>query len=155
MPVLAGRGRRAASVGAMLAGGRVIPAGQRHIEPISSGGELSVKAHLIDRCPHRDTCLRRPWRDRMLPSRSLGGDQATVWPLVTGRNAPRDEMEHPPTPFPVTGSLLSARALLTTLLPAYDIGTPTDCTLWASGVNDVYRVLTAGGEYFLKVYRAG
>ena len=64
-------------------------------------------------------------------------------------------MEHPPTPFPVTGSLLSARALLATLLPAYDLGIPTACTLWASGVNDVYRVLTRGAEYFLKVYRAG
>ena len=65
------------------------------------------------------------------------------------------EIERPPALFPVSGSLLSARALLTTVLPAYDIGTPTACTLWSSGVNDVYRVPTAGGEYFLKVYRAG
>lgn len=57
--------------------------------------------------------------------------------------------------FPVTHSILSASALLSDVLPHYDIGRPVACRLLPLGVNDSYRVTTdAGQHYILRVYRA-
>jgi Ser/Thr protein kinase RdoA (MazF antagonist) len=58
--------------------------------------------------------------------------------------------------FPVVHSTLSAQALLTQVLPLYDIESPEDCKLLNIGLNDTY-VLTCneGKLYILRVYRAG
>ena len=62
-----------------------------------------------------------------------------------------------PFPFPVTASVPAPGALLSRVLPAYDLGSPASaCTLHMSGVNDVYLVRSRDGRRFvLKVYRHG
>ena len=58
------------------------------------------------------------------------------------------------SPFHVTYSTLSAAALLTELLPDFQISQPIDCVLLSRSVNDTYLVTTADGPYALRVYRA-
>lgn len=63
--------------------------------------------------------------------------------------------ETPPRPtLPVAYSLPSADALLEEVARAYASARPTSCALYRSWANDVYRIATAEGDYFLKVYRA-
>jgi len=57
--------------------------------------------------------------------------------------------------FPVTFSIVSTQALMTEVLPAYELGAVADCKLQFVGVNDTYKVTLAnGGTYFLRVYRS-
>jgi Ser/Thr protein kinase RdoA (MazF antagonist) len=55
--------------------------------------------------------------------------------------------------FPVTHSILSVEALITDLLPNYDIETPIDCRFLQPGLNDTFLVNTQGAKYILRVYR--
>jgi Ser/Thr protein kinase RdoA (MazF antagonist) len=57
--------------------------------------------------------------------------------------------------FPVTHSTLSINALMTDILPCYDIGTPVECRFLNQGLNDTYVVETKTDKYILRVYRAG
>jgi len=58
--------------------------------------------------------------------------------------------------FPVIDSNLRPEALIEQVLPAYGLGAIGRCRLHARGLNDTYRVETAGGEtWFLRVYRHG
>lgn len=57
--------------------------------------------------------------------------------------------------FPVTHSTLSVNALMTDVLPDYEIGAPLECRLLNLGLNDTYLVKTHDGQYILRVYRAG
>jgi len=57
--------------------------------------------------------------------------------------------------FPVTHSTLSVKALMTDVLPDYDIGTPLECRFLQLGLNDTYLVKTRNAQYILRVYRAG
>jgi len=56
--------------------------------------------------------------------------------------------------FPVVHATPAPHALLSEILPRYDIEA-TACRLHATGVNDVYAITARTGAYFLKVYRAG
>jgi Ser/Thr protein kinase RdoA (MazF antagonist) len=55
--------------------------------------------------------------------------------------------------FPVTHSILSVEALITDLLPNYNIETPIDCRFLQPGLNDTFLVNTQGAKYILRVYR--
>jgi Ser/Thr protein kinase RdoA (MazF antagonist) len=55
--------------------------------------------------------------------------------------------------FPVTHSILSVEALITDLLPNYEIETPIDCRFLQLGLNDTFLVYTQGAKYILRVYR--
>jgi Ser/Thr protein kinase RdoA (MazF antagonist) len=55
--------------------------------------------------------------------------------------------------FPVTHSILSVEALITNLLPKYEIEKPTDCRFLQPGLNDTFLVNTEGAKYILRVYR--
>jgi Ser/Thr protein kinase RdoA (MazF antagonist) len=57
--------------------------------------------------------------------------------------------------FPVTHSTLATNALMTDVLPEYDIGIPLECRLLCLGLNDTYLVKTRDGQYILRVYREG
>lgn len=57
--------------------------------------------------------------------------------------------------FPVTYSTLSVKALITEVLPNYDIELPTECRLLNRGLNDTFLVDTQGAQYILRVYRTG
>jgi Ser/Thr protein kinase RdoA (MazF antagonist) len=58
--------------------------------------------------------------------------------------------------FPVLHSVLSPDALMSVVLPTYDVGTPTLCAPFPPGINDSYLVRTDEGiAYVLRVYRAG
>jgi Ser/Thr protein kinase RdoA (MazF antagonist) len=57
--------------------------------------------------------------------------------------------------FPVTSSILSTAALMSDVLPDYDIGAPIDCKLLGRGLNDTYLVQTADDKYILRAYRTG
>lgn len=58
------------------------------------------------------------------------------------------------TIFPVTYSLLSAKALTQDVLPGFDIGEIAACQFFTGGFNDTYRVKTRqGATYYLRVYR--
>jgi Ser/Thr protein kinase RdoA (MazF antagonist) len=58
--------------------------------------------------------------------------------------------------FPVIGSNLRPDALIEQVLPAYGLGATGRCRLHARGLNDTYKIETAGGEtFFLRVYRHG
>ena len=59
------------------------------------------------------------------------------------------------TYFPVTHSTLAIKALMTDVLPDYDIGIPLECRLLHLGLNDTYLVKTRDGQYILRVYREG
>ena len=52
--------------------------------------------------------------------------------------------------FPVTHSVLSTAALMTDVLPDYDIGDPVECTFLGRGLNDTYLVKTTGDRYILR-----
>jgi len=56
--------------------------------------------------------------------------------------------------FPVTYSTLSVGALVTEVLPDYDIGPVAECVFIQAGFNDTYRARTVQGDtYYLRVYR--
>ncbi len=58
------------------------------------------------------------------------------------------------TLFPVTHSILSAKALMMNVLSAYDTADFGACRLLSRGLNDTYEVTTSKGEqYVLRVYR--
>jgi len=58
--------------------------------------------------------------------------------------------------FPVIDSNPRPDALIEQVLPAYGLGVISRCRLHARGLNDTYKVETAGGEsFFLRVYRHG
>jgi Ser/Thr protein kinase RdoA (MazF antagonist) len=56
--------------------------------------------------------------------------------------------------FPVTHSILSVQALITDVLPNYDIPSPIACTFLHLGLNDTFLVKTYGSNYILRAYRA-
>ncbi|MBA2391957.1 MAG: phosphotransferase [Ktedonobacteraceae bacterium] len=58
------------------------------------------------------------------------------------------------SPFPVVHSILSPVALLTEILPNYDLIKPINCIFLARGVNDTYLVQTGTEKYILRVYTA-
>lgn len=58
--------------------------------------------------------------------------------------------------FPVVDSVVRTDALEQRVLPHYPIGDIARCRFHARGLNDTFKVETAGGtSYFLRVYRAG
>ncbi len=65
------------------------------------------------------------------------------------------------TYFPITHSTLAADALLSAILPAYNIGAPLRCKLLQRLLNDTYLVETEQGKYILRAstgqlaYRSG
>ncbi len=58
------------------------------------------------------------------------------------------------TPFPAVHSILSPVALLTEILPRYDLANLVNCIFLARGVNDTYLVQTGTEKYILRVYTA-
>lgn len=59
------------------------------------------------------------------------------------------------SPFPVVHSVLDPAALLHEITTRYDIGSPLQCVLLRSWINEVYRVQTSRGHFILKVFRLG
>jgi len=57
--------------------------------------------------------------------------------------------------LPADTVLLSQNALGEYLQPLYFPGRDAVCRLYCRGINDTYRVLTGGENYWFKVYRAG
>ncbi len=57
--------------------------------------------------------------------------------------------------FPVQDSTLSDQAIADQLLPLYGLTPPYSCRFFRKGICDTYRIQSAGGEFYLKVYRAG
>lgn len=57
--------------------------------------------------------------------------------------------------FPVQDSTLSEQAIADRLLPLYGLAQPYSCRFFRKGICDTYRIQSAGGEFYLKVYRAG
>ena len=57
--------------------------------------------------------------------------------------------------FPVIHSVLDPIALLHEVATHYDIGSPAECVLLRSWINEVYRVQTSHGQFILKVFRHG
>jgi Ser/Thr protein kinase RdoA (MazF antagonist) len=57
--------------------------------------------------------------------------------------------------FPTQSSVLAAAALTERVLPEYDLPPPVRCRLTSRGLNDTYRVETANGPLYLRVYRHG
>jgi Ser/Thr protein kinase RdoA (MazF antagonist) len=55
--------------------------------------------------------------------------------------------------FPVTSSVLAARALLREVAADYALDEPFDCQLIRRGLNDSYLVKTATDDYVLRIYR--
>ena len=55
--------------------------------------------------------------------------------------------------FPVTHSILSTSSLRAELLPAYELGSVTECKLINRGLNDTYLVKTQSEKYILRAYR--
>ena len=62
-------------------------------------------------------------------------------------------MTTPQPLLPVTHSVVSPTALVTTLLPDYAIGPPRACHLLHRGLNDTYLVTTPATRYVLRIYR--
>ncbi len=60
-----------------------------------------------------------------------------------------------PSPFPVVHSVLAPHALLTHVLPGYDIPAPHSCFLLTRSMNDTYLVRSVNANYILRIYRAG
>jgi Ser/Thr protein kinase RdoA (MazF antagonist) len=59
------------------------------------------------------------------------------------------------SPFPVVHSVLAPAALLRHVTTHYDIGSPIQCILLRSWINEVYSVQTSRGRFMLKVFRRG
>jgi Ser/Thr protein kinase RdoA (MazF antagonist) len=57
--------------------------------------------------------------------------------------------------LPVAHSILAPGALSAEIARSFAIGRPINCALYRSWTNDVYRVTTTEGEYYLKVYGYG
>jgi Ser/Thr protein kinase RdoA (MazF antagonist) len=53
--------------------------------------------------------------------------------------------------FPVLYSTLSSEALVTRVLPKYDIGRVKSCQFWNRGLSDIYLVETQASRYVLRV----
>jgi Ser/Thr protein kinase RdoA (MazF antagonist) len=53
--------------------------------------------------------------------------------------------------FPVIYSTLSNEALITKILPSYEIGPVTRCQFWNRGLSDVYLVETQASPYILRI----
>ncbi len=58
-----------------------------------------------------------------------------------------------PSFFPVVHSVLDPAALLQEVAIHYDIGSPVECVLLRSWINEVYCVQTSHGRFILKVFR--
>jgi Ser/Thr protein kinase RdoA (MazF antagonist) len=57
--------------------------------------------------------------------------------------------------FPVVHSVLDPAALLREAVLHYEIGSPIECVLLHSWINEVYRLETSRGRFILKVFRHG
>jgi Ser/Thr protein kinase RdoA (MazF antagonist) len=58
------------------------------------------------------------------------------------------------TNFPVTYSIVSAKTLISDVLPDFGVGEIAACQFFTGGFNDTYRVKTMPGlTYYLRVYR--
>jgi len=55
--------------------------------------------------------------------------------------------------FPVTHSTLAINALMTDVLPDYDIGIPLECRLLHLGLNDTYLVKNVTDIYLARLPR--
>jgi Ser/Thr protein kinase RdoA (MazF antagonist) len=55
--------------------------------------------------------------------------------------------------FPVVHSVLDPAALLHEIAIHYDIGSPVECVLLRSWINEVYSIQTSLGRFILKVFR--
>lgn len=55
--------------------------------------------------------------------------------------------------FPAQSSVLDEDALLERVVPDYEVAGPVQCTFFARGDSDVYKVHTEGPVYYLKAYR--
>ncbi len=64
-------------------------------------------------------------------------------------------MPQTPPSFPVVHSILDPAALLRHVATHYDIGSPIQCILLRSWINEVYSVQTSRGRFMLKVFRHG
>lgn len=56
--------------------------------------------------------------------------------------------------FPVVYSTLTSEALVSRVLPYYEIGSVTQCQFWNRGLSDVYMVETQTNSYVLRVSHA-
>ncbi len=50
-------------------------------------------------------------------------------------------------------STVCEQAVLSELIPLYDVDQPQSVQFWQRGINDTYRVLCASSEYSLRIYR--
>lgn len=57
--------------------------------------------------------------------------------------------------FPVTHSIPSTKAILSEIMPAYDVGRIVSCKLWSRSLNETYQVQTEEARYILRIYRTG
>jgi len=57
--------------------------------------------------------------------------------------------------FPVTHSIPSTKAILSEIMPAYDVGRIISCKFWSHSLNDTYQVQTEDARYMLRIYRTG
>ena len=62
---------------------------------------------------------------------------------------------NPTDSFPVTHSILSTAALLSEILPLYDLAGQVSCIFLARGINDTYLVQTSTEKYILRAYQTG
>jgi Ser/Thr protein kinase RdoA (MazF antagonist) len=57
-------------------------------------------------------------------------------------------------PFPAIASILSPEALITDILPGFNVGDVTECKFYSGGFNHTYRIKTDDGiSYYLRAYR--
>lgn len=57
--------------------------------------------------------------------------------------------------FPVSHSILSTKAILSEIMPLYDLGKIVELKLWHRSLNDTYQVQTKDSRYMLRIYRNG
>lgn len=55
--------------------------------------------------------------------------------------------------LPVTYSVICTNALLTEVIPQFEIVHPIHCQFWCQGLNDTYKVITKTETYILRIYR--
>jgi Ser/Thr protein kinase RdoA (MazF antagonist) len=57
--------------------------------------------------------------------------------------------------FPVTHSIPSTKAIMSEIMPAYDVGKIEEVKLWHCSLNDTYQIQTEDTRYMLRIYRHG
>ncbi len=69
------------------------------------------------------------------------------------QNVNQSESDRAGTMFPVTSSLLSAKALLHKVMTDYSLSQPVACQLLRRGLSDTYLIRTPHDSYILRIYR--